>query len=144
MPQEPPPPVSINTLLKSLRPTEITPPTNITADEIAFAVSNIFSNQLSPVQTALLLYTLSLTGLEHRPDVLAKCANAMRAAAEPVDIAGLKKAVEEKGIWMGGYQGGLVWYAPQQLLPLFPRHILPKSRMRSTIADATMKPKSAT
>lgn len=118
-PNGPPPPISINSLLKSFRPTQITPPSNITPDEIAFAFSNIFNNQLSPVQTALLLYILSLTGLEQRPDVLAKCANAMRSAAEPVDIEELRKAVDARAVKMGSYQGGLVWYAPLYLFLLF-------------------------
>lgn len=100
--------MSISNLLKSLRPTNVTAP-DATPQEIALAISSIFTNQLSPVQIALLLYNLSLTGLEQQPDVLAQCANAMRAAAVPVDITQLKDVIEERRIRIGGYKGGLVW-----------------------------------
>jgi len=103
-----PPPVSIHPLLKSLRPTNVEAP-RATPEEIAFAISNIFTNQLSPVQTALLLYNLSLTGLEQRPDVLAQCAHAMRAAAVPVDIPQLKEVIARRDRRIGNYDGGLVW-----------------------------------
>jgi len=100
--------LSINPLLKSLRPHNVSVP-DVDADAIAFAISNVFTNQTSPVQTALLLYTLSLTGLEQRPDILAKCASVMRDAAVPVDVEGLQTTIERKGIKLGQYNGGLVW-----------------------------------
>lgn len=102
------PHLSINPLLKSLRPENVAVPA-IDADTIAFAVSNIFTNQISPVQTAILLYTLSLTGLEQRPDILAKCATVMREAAVPVDTERLQRMIEQKAIKLGTYNGGLVW-----------------------------------
>jgi len=80
----------------------------ITAEEIALAVSNIFVNKLSPVQSALLLYNLSLTGLEQRPDVLARCATAMRAAASELDFQALEEVIRSKNLRSGNYQGGLV------------------------------------
>lgn len=103
--------MNIAPLLRSLRPPQLTTPTT-TAEEIAFAVSNIFSNQLSPVQTAVLLYNLSITDLERRPDVLAACAEAMRAAAVPVDTTKLIDVVKERNAGINEYQGGLVWYDP--------------------------------
>jgi len=102
-----PEPVSINPLLRALRPVEVSSP-DVTAEEIALAVSNIFVNKLSPVQSALLLYNLSITGLEQRPDVLAKCATAMRAAASELDLKVLKEAITKKRLASGTYKGGLV------------------------------------
>ena len=101
-------PLPIGTLLKDLRPT-IQGHTEAEASDIAAAVSKIFTNELSPVQAALLLYTLSLTGLEHRPDVLARCATVMRNAAVPIDGAELNAAVRREGKRVGEYHGGLVW-----------------------------------
>jgi len=102
------PPITITTLLKSLRPeTTPTPPT-ASSEDIAFAISNVFTNEISPVQAALLLYTLSLTGLEQRPDVLARCATVMRAAAVPIDNDSLAAAIDAKGLSIGEYHGGLV------------------------------------
>lgn len=124
VPVSPLPILSINPLLKALRPSHVGVP-EVGAAEIALAVSNIFTNQLSTgmyvdiairslaltasaVQAALLLYNLSLTGLEQRPDVLAQCANAMRDAAEPVDADQLKHIIRQKGQRRGEYHGGLV------------------------------------
>ena len=102
-----PPPMAVNDLLKSLRPATIsTPPAS--AEDIAFAIAQVFSNELSQVQTVLLLYNLSLTGLEQRPDVLARCATAMRAAAVPLDIEAIRSTIIEKSIVVGEYHGGLV------------------------------------
>ena len=124
-PISPLPILSINPLLKALRPSSVDVP-EVGAAEIALAVSNIFTNQLSTgvynqrlssqhpyltvslVQAALLLYNLSLTGLEQRPDVLAQCANAMRNAAEHVDVDQLKHIIRQKGQHRGEYHGGLV------------------------------------
>ena len=102
-----PEPVSINPLLKALRPSEVSMP-EVTAEEIALAVSNIFVNKLSPVQSALLLYNLSITGLEQRPDVLARCATAMRAAASELDVQALEEVMRRKNLSSGDYRGGLV------------------------------------
>lgn len=102
-----PGPVSINPLLKRLRPSEVATP-EVTAEEIALAVSNIFVNNLTPVQSALLLYNLSITGLEQRPDVLAQCATAMRAAASELDFAALEDVIKRKNLNLGNYHGGLV------------------------------------
>lgn len=100
-------PVSINPLLKALRPPDVSIP-DVTAEEIALAVSNIFVNKLSPVQSALLLYNLSITGLEQRPDVLAQCATAMRAAASELDSQELERVIRKKNLASGNYHGGLV------------------------------------
>jgi anthranilate phosphoribosyltransferase len=99
--------ITINPLLKALRPTDVQVPA-ANAAEIASGVSKIFTNQLSPVQAALLLYNLSITGLEQRPDVLAQCASVMRSAAEPVAIDQLQQVVQQRGRRRGGYNGGLV------------------------------------
>lgn len=101
-------PFSITQLLKSLRPPSVVPPA-VNADEIAFALSNVFSNKLSPVQTAVLLYNLSITGLEQRPDVVAKAAVGMRQAAVPLDLDGLKAKIRKRRRRVGNYHGGMVW-----------------------------------
>ena len=100
--------ITINPLLKALRPTDVQVPAADAVD-IAAAISRIFTNQLSPVQAALLLYNLSITGLEQQPDVLAQCASVMRAAAEPVAVEQLQQVVKQCGRRRGGYNGGLVW-----------------------------------
>lgn len=104
----PPAPLGIHSLLKDLEPTVQGAP-EVKASDIAFAISNIFTNQLSSGQATLLLYVLSITGLEQRPDVLARCATVMRNAAVPVSGAELKAAIKRKGIRVGEYHGGLVW-----------------------------------
>lgn len=98
--------ISITPLLRRLWPS---PDENqVTADEIALAISHIFTDQLSPVQTGALLTCLHFTGWDRRADVIAKCAEAMRDAAAPIDIKALKEVVKQKGRPEGVYGGGLV------------------------------------
>lgn len=101
-------PINIKPLLQDIEPS---PPkaANANAGAIALAISNIFTNQLSPVQTAVLLDRLATTGLDHRPDVLAKCSDVMRSAAETVDVEELRRISQSKNLRHGGYEGGLVW-----------------------------------
>ncbi|KIN02018.1 hypothetical protein OIDMADRAFT_144635 [Oidiodendron maius Zn] len=105
--QEPSAPqiISITPLLKRLWPSPAA--SNVTADEIALAISHIFTDQLSPVQTGALLTCLHFTGWDRRADVIAKCAEAMRAAASKVDSEALAKVVKTRGKSEGQYQGGL-------------------------------------
>lgn len=70
------PKVSITPLLKRLwHETSSTKPT---ADEIAGALSLIFTNSLSEVQTGALLTCLHFTDEDRQAEVLAKCSKAMR------------------------------------------------------------------
>lgn len=98
--------VSITPLLKRLWPT----PANdkVTAQEIAAAISHIFTNSLTPVQTGALLTALHFTGLDGQPDVLSKCSQAMRNAAAQVDKRALRKVLRTRKKQEGGYNGGLV------------------------------------
>jgi len=98
--------VSITPLLKRLWPT----PANakVTADEIAAALSHIFTNSLTPVQTGALLTALHFTGLDGQPDVLSKCAQAMRNAAAQIDKKALRDILKKRGKKEGSYKGGLV------------------------------------
>jgi anthranilate phosphoribosyltransferase len=98
--------ILITSLLKRLWPN----PTkeNVTATEIADAISHIFTNSLSPVQTGALLTALHFTGLDRQPDVLAQCAQAMRHAAAKVDEEQLRELVRKRGRREGNYHGGLV------------------------------------
>ena len=98
--------ISITPLLRRLWPSP--GESKVTADEIALAISHIFTDQLSPVQTGAMLTCLHFTGWDRRADVIAKCAAAMRAAASRIDSENLMKVVKAKGSPEGDYQGGLV------------------------------------
>lgn len=102
----PPQKVSITPLLKRLWPLKH----DVTATEIAAAVSLIFSDSLSPVQAGALLTALHFTGADSRADVLFKCAEAMRSVGAPVDAAELKAAIAARArdVVCGTYAGGLV------------------------------------
>jgi anthranilate phosphoribosyltransferase len=100
------PEISITHLLKSLWPAGADP--HVSAQDIALAISHIFTNQLSPVQTGALLTCLHFTGRDCKPDVIAECAAAMRAAAAPIDRAAVEEVVKRKGRAEGNYHGGLV------------------------------------
>jgi anthranilate phosphoribosyltransferase len=98
--------VSITPLLKRLWPAPAKE--SVTASEIAAAISHIFTNSLSSVQTGALLTALHFTGLDRQADVLSKCAQAMRAAAAQVDHKALRDVVSKRGKKEGAYRGGLV------------------------------------
>lgn len=98
--------ISITPLLTRLWPSPAA--SNVTADEIALAISHIFTDQLSPVQTGALLTCLHFTGWDRRADVIAKCAEVMRAAASKIDYKSLEKVVKARGKSEGDYEGGLV------------------------------------
>lgn len=103
--------ISIKPLLKELEPLLKTHSQHVQGsrvDEIALAVSQIFVRKLSDIQTTVLLTYLYLTGLEQQPEVLAKCAGAMRDAAEPVDVDVLHGLMRSREIRVGNYFGGLV------------------------------------
>lgn len=98
--------ISITPLLRRLWPSP--GENNVTAEEIALAISHIFTDQLSPVQTGALLTCLHFTGWDRRADVIAKCAEAMREAASQIDRKDLERVVKAHGRPEGDYQGGLV------------------------------------
>jgi anthranilate phosphoribosyltransferase len=100
------PKTSITSLLKRLWPDHAKE--NVTAAEIAEALSHIFTDSLTPVQTGALLTALHFTGLDRDPTVLALCAQAMRDAAAKIDQPTLLKVVESRGKKEGDYNGGLV------------------------------------
>lgn len=102
----PPKQVLITALLKRLWPSPAGE--NVTATEIANAISHIFTNSLSPVQTGALLTALHFTGLDRKADVLALCAQAMGQAAAKVDQLQLREVVKVRGRPEGDYSGGLV------------------------------------
>lgn len=97
--------ILITPLLRRLWPSQ--GDSNVTADEIASAISYIFTDQLSPVQTGALLTCLHFTGWDRRADVIAKCAEAMRNAASKIDREQLTKVVKAHGRTEGDYHGGL-------------------------------------
>jgi anthranilate phosphoribosyltransferase len=98
--------VSIAPLLKLL---SAPPPRDNTvkAEDIALAFSRTFENELNPTQTAALLTLLHSTGKDRHPDVIAKCAQAMRDAAVQVDRRKLKDVIRRRRKALGGYRGGL-------------------------------------
>lgn len=97
---------SITPLLKRLW--HESPDTKPDADEIAAALSLIFTNSLSEVQTGALLTCLHFTDQDRQADVLAKCSKAMRDFATGIDAQGLEKLLKERGRKEGSYNGGLV------------------------------------
>jgi anthranilate phosphoribosyltransferase len=100
------PPIDIKPLLSKLWPINAT----VTADEIADAISYFFTNQVTEAQTASLLMALHFTKLDFESEVLAKCAAAMRRAAEPISLKELRDVIERRGRKEGAYRGGLVRY----------------------------------
>jgi anthranilate phosphoribosyltransferase len=107
--------ISITPLLRRLWPSP--GENNVTAEEVALAISHIFTDQLSPVQTGALLTCLHFTGWDRRADVIAKCAEAMREAASHVDRDELARVVKARGRSEGDYQGGLVSYVTSSSNP---------------------------
>ena len=108
--------VSISPLLKRL--SSMDAPKNVKAEEVAAAVSLIFTNSISPVQFSLLLWALHVTEGDTDSKVLSQCARAMRDAASQVDENALAEVVKRRGRVEGGYRGGLVWYARVMSGPL--------------------------
>jgi anthranilate phosphoribosyltransferase len=104
--------VLITSLLKRLWPNPKA--TSVTAEEIAQAVSHIFKDQLSPVQTGALLTALHFTGWDTHADVIALCAKSMREAAQKPDLKLLSEVVNQKGRKEGSYHGGLVSTPPER------------------------------
>lgn len=102
--------ISITPLLTRLWPSP--GEANVTAEEIAIAISHIFTDQLSSVQTGALLTCLHFTGWDRRADVLAKCSEVMREAAATIDKEALLKVVKARGKTRGQYEGGLVSINP--------------------------------
>lgn len=99
--------VSISSLLKRLSTLESA--RKVSAQEIAAAVSLIFTDSLSPVQFGVLLWALHTTNLDHQAEVLAACAGSMREAAAQVDKTALNTVVANRRKPEGTYQGNLVY-----------------------------------
>ena len=84
----------------------------VTPDEIALAISHIFTNSLSSVQTGALLTCLHFTGWDRKSEILSKCSQVMCEAAAPVDRRKIRdilsKKSKESGMGLEGkYEGGL-------------------------------------
>lgn len=103
--------VSISSLLKRLSTAKSTE--SVKGEEVAAALALVFTNSLSPVQFALLLWALHVTEGDSNPKVLAPCARAMREAAAQVDETALIDVVKRRARPEGGYMGGLVRYAQE-------------------------------
>ncbi|KAF2189417.1 hypothetical protein K469DRAFT_700600 [Zopfia rhizophila CBS 207.26] len=99
------PKISITPLLKRLW--HESADTKPTSTEIAAALSHIFTNSLSEVQTGALLTCLHFTDRDRQADVLTKCAEAMRNFATAINIPGLSNVIKTKGRKEGSYNGGL-------------------------------------
>ncbi|KAF2794883.1 hypothetical protein K505DRAFT_303117 [Melanomma pulvis-pyrius CBS 109.77] len=99
------PKISITPLLKRLwHESAATKPNAV---EIAAAISHIFTNSLSEVQTGALLTCLHFTERDRQADVLSKCAEAMRNFATTINTEGIERVLAERGRKEGGYNGGL-------------------------------------
>ena len=111
--EEHPEPVSISPLLKRLaypRDGNVTwgeQGLDVEAEEIASAFSLIFEDRLSIIQTAAFLTLLHSTRKDRDPEVIAKCAQRMREAANPIDKPALSTAVKKRSTKHGSYRGGL-------------------------------------
>ncbi|GAO18113.1 hypothetical protein UVI_02020080 [Ustilaginoidea virens] len=97
------PPVDLKPLLTKLWPLD----NEVTADEIAEAISHFFTNQVTEVQTAALLMALHFTKMDLRADVLQKTAGVMLKAAAQPPVAELAAVLAERGRKEGVYNGGL-------------------------------------
>lgn len=100
------PKVSITPLLKRLW--HETASTKPSADEIAAALSLIFTNSLSEVQIGALLTCLHFTDEDRQAEVLAKCSKAMRDFSTKIDFDSLSQVLQKRGRKEGNYHGGLV------------------------------------
>lgn len=98
------PPVDLKPLLTKLWPLD----NNVTAEEIAEAVSHFFTNQVTEAQTAALLMALHFTKMDFRADVLQKTAGIMLKAAEDIPVEELNAVLAKRGRKEGTYNGGLV------------------------------------
>lgn len=94
----------IATLLEKLQQE----PTAVPANDVGDAIAKIFSGDLTTDDSRRLLELLSSTGLEQRPDILARCAEVMQAAASPVSAASLADAIQKRNAAFADYAGGLV------------------------------------
>jgi anthranilate phosphoribosyltransferase len=110
--------VDIKPLLAKLWPADA----DVSAEEIALAISLFFTNRVSDAQAASLLICLHFTGLDRRGDIVAKCAHVMREAAARIDVQALKGVVEKRGRKEGTYNGGLVSLTDR---PTLSRTVLP-------------------
>lgn len=102
-----PPPKHMHRLLERFFSKDY-PDLEVTSDEIAKAISYIFSNELHKFQMGSLLTCLHYSGWDRKAEVIAKCAAVMRAAALQIDASDLKAAVKSRGRPEGEYCGGLV------------------------------------
>ena len=96
----------ITPLLKRLWPATST--NDVTANEIASAVSHIFTDSLTAVQTGALLTALNFTGKDTDAEVLSKCSQAMRNASAQIDKKAIRDIIRKRGRKEGSYRGGLV------------------------------------
>lgn len=97
----------------------------VTAHEVAEAISLIFVNRLSPVQTGSLLTALHFTGWDRRADVLAGTSAAMRSHAAKIDFQSLESAISSKRRPEGKYLGGLVSFPWKCSDEVWPRNVKP-------------------
>lgn len=98
--------VSISKLLHRLSTRELA--ASVKAEEVAAALALVFTDSVSPVQLAILLWALHTQEGDYHPKVLTACAEVMREAAAQVDGDALREVVRRKGRVEGGYAGGLV------------------------------------
>lgn len=96
--------VSISPLLNSLTGQNSY---RVSADEIAAALALILDNRLSAVQCSSLLTVLHSTERDREPLTIAKCAEAMRAAAAQPDRKALRQVLRSQERKEGTYRGGL-------------------------------------
>ncbi|KAG6024544.1 hypothetical protein E4U41_001742 [Claviceps citrina] len=97
------PPVDLKPLLTQLWPLK----SDVSAEDIAEAISHFFTNQVTEAQTAALLMALHFTKLDFRADVLQKTAAVMLKAAEQIPVDEINAVLARRARREGTYNGGL-------------------------------------
>ncbi|KAG5934318.1 hypothetical protein E4U53_000713 [Claviceps sorghi] len=98
-----PSPIDLKPLLTKLWPVN----NDVSAEEIAEAISHFFTNQVTEAQTAALLMALHFTKMDLRADVLQKTASVMLKAAEDIPVDDLNAVLAKRARKEGSYNGGL-------------------------------------
>ncbi|PFH57350.1 hypothetical protein XA68_15191 [Ophiocordyceps unilateralis] len=79
----------------------------VSPDDIAEAISHLFTNSVTEAQAASLLVALHFTAMDMRADVLARCARVMLQAVCRSPVDDIRAALGRRARPEGSYRGGL-------------------------------------
>ena len=99
--------VSIAPLLKDLAANTPGNAKTVSPSDISLAFARTFEDRLNGTQLSALLTLLHSTGFDRHPDVIAKCASAMRDAATQTNPQHLRTVLGKRKRTLGTYSGGL-------------------------------------